>query len=113
MPHGGAAALRLRGGGHGARAQVPRRRAQGRLGQENLEALEKGLPNLLRHVRNMREVYGLPVVAALNRFASDTQAELDLVQSALAALGVNVCLCDVWAKGRSGAVWIWQRRCCA
>ena len=74
------------------------------LGQENLEAVEKGLPNLLRHVRNMREVYGLPVVAALNRFASDTQAELDLVQSALAALGVNVCLCDVWAKGGQGGL---------
>ena len=74
------------------------------LGQENLEALEKGLPNLLRHVRNMREVYGLPVVAALNRFASDTQAELDLVQSALEKLGVNVCLCDVWAKGGLGGL---------
>ncbi len=74
------------------------------LGQEDLEALEKGLPNLLRHVKNMQEVYHLPVVAALNRFSSDTDAELALVEKALKDLGVNVCLCNVWAQGGEGGM---------
>ena len=78
--------------------------AKAELSQENLAALEKGLPNLLRHVENMQRVYSMPVVVALNRFVTDTQAELDLVEEKLKALGVNVKLCDVWAKGGEGGV---------
>ena len=74
------------------------------LGKENLAALEKGLGNLLKHVENMQNVYSMPVVVALNRFVTDTQAELDLVAEKLRALSVNVCLCDVWAKGGEGGI---------
>ena len=74
------------------------------LGAENLPALEKGIGNLLKHVENMQQVYSMPVVVALNRFVTDTQAELDLVEEKLKALGVNVKLCDVWAKGGEGGV---------
>ena len=74
------------------------------LGAENLPALEKGIGNLLKHVENMQQVYSMPVVVALNRFVTDTQAELDLVEEKLKALGVNVKLCDVWAKGGAGGV---------
>ena len=74
------------------------------LGKENLAALEKGLGNLLKHVENMQRVYSMPVVVALNRFVTDTQAELDLVAQRLRALSVNVCLCDVWAKGGEGGM---------
>ena len=74
------------------------------LGKENLAALEKGLGNLLKHVENMQSVYSMPVVVALNRFVTDTQAELDLVAQRLRALSVNVCLCDVWAKGGEGGM---------
>ena len=74
------------------------------LGAENLEALEKGIGNLLKHVENMQQVYSMPVVVALNRFITDTQAELDLVDAKLKELGVNVKLCDVWAKGGEGGV---------
>ena len=74
------------------------------LEKENLEALEKGIGNLLKHVENMQKVYSMPVVVALNRFESDTQAELDLVEEKLRALGVNVRLCDVWAKGGQGGL---------
>ena len=76
--------------------------AKADLGAENLEALEAGLPNLLRHVNNMQEVFGLPVVVALNRFPTDTEAELSLVEERCAALGVNVRLSEVWAKGGEG-----------
>ena len=69
---------------------------------ENLEALEKGLPNLLKHIRNMKEVFGLPVVVALNHFVSDTTAELEMVQAVCAEYGVTVALTDVWAKGGAG-----------
>ena len=72
------------------------------LGAENLEALEKGLPNLLRHVRNMKEVYKLPAVVAVNRFPTDTDAEIDLVIEQCKALGVNVVLSTVWADGGKG-----------
>ncbi|MBQ1371432.1 MAG: formate--tetrahydrofolate ligase, partial [Oscillospiraceae bacterium] len=72
------------------------------LNTENLEALEEGLPNLLRHVRNIREVYGLPCVVAINRFPNDTEAELKLIESKCQALGVNVALSEVWAKGGAG-----------
>ena len=76
--------------------------AKADLGAENLVALENGLPNLLRHVNNMQEVFGLPVVVALNRFPTDTEAELALVEERCAALGVNVRLSEVWAKGGEG-----------
>jgi len=72
------------------------------LGTENLEALEKGIPNLLRHVSNIKNVYKLPVVVAVNKFPTDTEAEVFLLQEKCRALGVNVVLSDVWAKGGEG-----------
>ena len=72
------------------------------LGAENLEALEKGLPNLLQHVTNIKEIYGLPCVVAINAFPTDTQAELALVEEKCRELGVNVALSEVWAKGGEG-----------
>ena len=74
------------------------------LASENIEALEKGLPNLLRHVSNIREVYGLPCVVAINRFVQDSDAELALIEKKCKELGVNVALSDVWAKGGEGAI---------
>ena len=74
------------------------------LGEENLEALEKGLPNLLRHVDNIINVYHLPCVVAINAFPTDTKAELDLVEAKCRELGVNVALSEVWAKGGEGGV---------
>mgnify|MGYP003292602940 CR=1 FL=1 len=71
-------------------------------GNENLEALEKGLPNLLQHVDNVKNVYGLPCVVAINAFPTDTKAELDLVEAKCNELGVNVALSEVWAKGGEG-----------
>ncbi len=71
---------------------------------ENLDALSAGLPNLLHHVRVMREVYGLPVCVAINRFPSDTEAELELLRTELEKLGVNVALSEVWAKGGKGGI---------
>jgi formate--tetrahydrofolate ligase len=71
---------------------------------EDLDALERGLPNLLRHVENMTEVYGLPCVVAINRFPTDTQAELDLVEAACQKVGANVRLSEVWAKGGEGGI---------
>ena len=76
--------------------------AKADLGTENLEALEKGLPNLLRHVENITKVFGLPCVVAINRFPLDTEAELELVENRCRALGVNVALSEVWAKGGEG-----------
>lgn len=76
--------------------------AKTELGSENLEALEKGLPNLLRHVSNIKNVYGLPSVVAVNRFPTDTDAEVALVIEKCKELGVNVVLSDVWAKGGEG-----------
>ena len=72
------------------------------LNGENLEALEKGLPNLLQHVDNVKNVYGLPCVVAINAFPTDTKAELDLVEKKCSELGVNVALSEVWAKGGEG-----------
>jgi formate--tetrahydrofolate ligase len=69
---------------------------------ENLEALEAGLPNLLRHVDNVKNVYGLPCVVAINAFPTDTKAELKLVQAKCKELGVNAVLSEVWAKGGEG-----------
>jgi formate--tetrahydrofolate ligase len=74
------------------------------LGTENLEALAKGLPNLLRHVSNIRDVYGLPTVVAVNRFPTDTEAELNLVIEKCRELGVNTVLSEVWGKGGDGGV---------
>ena len=74
------------------------------LNEENLEALEKGLPNLLQHVGNIKNVYGLPCVVAINAFPTDTKAELDLVEAKCKELGVNVALSEVWAKGGEGGL---------
>ena len=72
------------------------------LNHENLEALEKGLPNLLQHVDNVKNVYGLPCVVAINAFPTDTEAELKLVEEKCREQGVNVRLSEVWAKGGEG-----------
>ena len=74
------------------------------LNEENLEALEAGLPNLLQHVENITKVYKLPAVVAINQFPTDTQAELDLIERKCNELGVNVCLSQVWAKGGEGGL---------
>jgi formate--tetrahydrofolate ligase len=71
---------------------------------ENLDALKKGLPNLLQHVENITTIYNLPAVVAINAFPTDTKAELDLVESECKKLGVNVALSEVWAKGGEGGV---------
>ena len=72
------------------------------LAEENPEALEKGLPNLLRHVRNIRNVYGLPCVVAVNRFPTDTDAEIEAIMVQCRQLGVNTVLSTVWADGGKG-----------
>ena len=74
------------------------------LNEENLEALEKGLPNLLQHVENITKVFGLPCVVAINAFPTDTAAELKLVEDKCRELGVNVALSEVWAKGGEGGI---------
>ncbi len=76
--------------------------AKADLNNENLEALEKGLPNLLQHVENVTKVFGLPCVVAINRFPFDSEAELKLIEDKCHELGVNVCLSEVWAKGGEG-----------
>ncbi|MBR3447884.1 MAG: formate--tetrahydrofolate ligase [Oscillospiraceae bacterium] len=76
--------------------------AKTELGNENLAALEAGLPNLLRHVSNIKEVYKLPSVVAINRFPTDTDAEIDLIIKKCKELGVNVKLSTVWAEGGKG-----------
>ena len=73
-------------------------------GKENLEALEKGLPNLLQHVENITKVYKLPCVVAINRFPTDTEAELKLIEAKCKELGVNVALSEVWVKGGEGGI---------
>ena len=78
--------------------------AKADLNNENLEALEKGLPNLLKHVSNITDVYKLPCVVAINEFPTDTQAEVELVERKCKELGVNVVLSQVWAKGGEGGV---------
>ena len=78
--------------------------AKADLNNENLEALEKGLPNLLRHVANITEVYKLPCVVAINRFPFDSEAELELIAEKCRELGVNVALSEVWGKGGDGGV---------
>ena len=78
--------------------------AKADLNNENLEALEKGLPNLLKHVNNIKNVYKLPCVVAINAFPTDTKAELDLVEAKCKELGVNVALSEVWEKGGEGGI---------
>ncbi len=72
------------------------------LGTENLDALEKGMPNLLRHVSNIKNVYGLPCVVAVNRFPTDTDREIEFIVSKCRELGVNTILSNVWAEGGKG-----------
>jgi len=76
--------------------------AKADLTAENLEALGKGLPNLLKHIENITTVYNLPAVVAINKFPTDTDAELELVRTKCRELGVNVALSDVWANGGAG-----------
>ena len=78
--------------------------AKADLNNENLEALEKGLPNLLQHVENITTVYKLPVVVAINRFPTDSEAELKLIEDKCKELGVNVALSEVWGKGGDGGI---------
>ena len=82
---------------HGGKAKTD-------LGTEDLSALEKGLPNLLRHVSNITDIYKLPAVVAVNRFPTDTDAEVALVIEKCAELGVKAILSDVWSKGGDGAI---------
>ena len=72
------------------------------LGAENVAAVERGLPNLLKHIANLKNVFGLPVVVAINRFVSDSDAELAAVQAACRNAGAEVSLAEVWAKGGEG-----------
>jgi formate--tetrahydrofolate ligase len=74
------------------------------LGAENLAALEKGMANLERHVKNIRDVYGLPCVVSINRFNADTPAELELLKSKMGVLNVPVILASHWADGGAGAI---------
>ena len=74
------------------------------LNSENLEALEKGLPNLIQHVENITNVYRLPCVVAINAFPTDTKAELELIEKKCRELNVNVALSEVWAKGGRGGI---------
>lgn len=72
------------------------------LGPKNLEALEKGIPNLLKHIENITKVFGLPAVVAINRFPTDDEEELRLIETKCKELGVNVALSEVWGKGGAG-----------
>lgn len=74
------------------------------LSHENLEALKKGIPNLLRHISNITNVYKLPAVVAINKFETDTENEINLLTNECKALGVNVVLSDVWANGGNGGI---------
>ena len=76
--------------------------AKDALGAENVAALEKGLPNLLKHIDNLKNAFGLPVVVAINRFQSDSDAELALIEKTCAERGVKIALCEVWAHGGKG-----------
>ena len=78
--------------------------AKADLGKENLEALDKGIPNLLKHVENITQVFKIPAVVAINKFPTDTEAELKLIKEKCIELGVNVKLSEVWGKGSEGGV---------
>ena len=82
------------------------------LNVENLDALEKGLPNLLQHVSNIRNGFHLPCVVAINAFPTDTKAELDLVEARCKELGVNAALSEVWARGGEGGKALAEEVCC-
>ena len=71
---------------------------------ENLDTLEKGIPNLFKHIENVSEIFGLPVVVAINRFPSDTEAEIEFIHKKCMEYGVNVALSEVWAKGGEGGI---------
>ena len=79
-------------------------RAKDELNIEDIDALEKGMPNLMRHVKNIKDVYGLPCVVAINRFPTDTEGEIEAITRACAQLGVKAVLSEAWAKGGAGAV---------
>ncbi|MEG0291615.1 MAG: formate--tetrahydrofolate ligase [Anaerovoracaceae bacterium] len=85
--------------------------AKADLNNEDLGALEKGLPNLLQHVENITKVYKLPAVVAINAFPTDTKAELDLVEAKCKELGVNVALSEVWEKGGEGGIELAKEVC--
>ena len=72
------------------------------LGIENLDALKKGLPNLIRHAENIKNVYGLPCLVAVNHFPTDTAAEVNLIKDELKALNIDTVLTDIWEKGSDG-----------
>lgn len=74
------------------------------LGEENLEALERGLPNLIRHIENINKTFGLPAVVAINRFPTDYESELNLVREKCKEAGANVALSEVWARGGEGGI---------
>ncbi len=74
------------------------------LNNQNLEALEKGIPNLLKHVENINKVFGLPAVVAINKFPTDTDEEIKLIEDKCKEFNVNVKLSEVWAKGSEGGV---------
>lgn len=74
------------------------------LGKENIEALKQGIPNLIRHVSNIRDIYGLPCVVAVNAFPTDTKAELDAVAEECHKIGIECALSEVWAKGSEGGI---------
>ena len=76
--------------------------AKNDLNEENLDALTKGLPNLLQHVSNIKDVFGLPCVVAINAFPTDTEEELTLVEEKCRQMGVNAVISEVWAKGGEG-----------
>ena len=78
--------------------------AKTELGEENLDALKAGVPNLLKHVANIKDVYKLPSVVAVNRFPTDTDAEVELIIAECKKLGVNVVLSNVWAEGGNGGI---------
>ncbi len=78
--------------------------AKADLGTENLEALERGMPNLLKHIENITDHFGIPAVVAINRFPTDSEAELELVREKCKELGVNVALSEVWGKGGEGGI---------
>lgn len=78
--------------------------AKADLGKENLEALDKGIPNLLKHVENITQVFKIPAVVAINKFPTDTEAELNLIKEKCMELGVNVRLSEVWGKGSEGGI---------
>ncbi len=84
--------------------------AKNDLNEENLDALTKGLPNLLQHVSNIKDVFGLPCVVAINAFPTDTEEELTLVEEKCRQMGVNVVLSEVWAKGRRRRALRWLKK---